>query len=330
MAILLLVGYSEATTLTVCPSGCDHSYIQDAIDAADNGDVIEVQSGSYPDTILINKNILLKGKDTGNGLPSVGIIYRGKTNDSAIIGIRTMISFPGNPSPNIVTKNIWLDGRPVNTTIRNYGSVSVIGPTLDNSTRFNGNPSYILETQVTNGPVNQGDDINVSFFIPGAGNIDSCVLRISIPPYLIKGKRFAWRYPVINSQGKELYEKDEINRTTLEMDISYIFGKCPYPSSANIGSFGVLNRDIPYPPFNIDFQIADEAPAGDHNIYISLLYKNKDQWQMEKQSIPIHVRYWYESKWLQILVWIALFLGTLASLESLGMLKFINHWIFDP
>jgi hypothetical protein len=330
IAFLLLVGHSQATMLTVCPSGCDYSYIQDAINVADNGDVIEVQSGSYPDTILIDKDILLIGKDMGNGPPSVGIIYRGKTNGSAISGIRTMMSFAGYPSPNIVTEDIWLDGRPVNTTIRNYGSVSVIGPTLDNSTRFSGNPSYTLETQVTNGPVNQGDDINVSFFMPGAGNIESCVLRISIPPYLIKEKRFTWRYPVINSQGKESYEKDEINRTTLEMDISYIFGKGPYPSRANIGSFGVLNKDTSYPPFNIDFRIADDAPAGDHNIYISLLYKNKDQWQMEKQSIPIHVRYWYESKWLQVLVWIALFLGTLASLGSLGVLKFINDWIFDP
>jgi hypothetical protein len=121
---------------------------------------------------------------------------------------------------------------------------------------------------MTNGPVNKGDDINVSFFMPGAGNVDDCMLRISIPPCLIKGKRFEWRYPVIDSQGKESYEKDVVNRTALEMNISYIFGKGLYPVSANIGSFGVLNNGTSYPPFNIDFQIANDAPDGDHSIYI--------------------------------------------------------------
>lgn len=334
IAFLLLIGCVQANNSTVCQSGeCDFASIQDAIYAADNGDIIDVQSGHYSEAIYINKIILLVGHNA-----SVDTIYYGDLPFAPIIDIRANIMAYGSPSnPYIYLENIYVNDKKVNTTVRrynttnrNYGAVSVIGPTLDNSTRFGGDPSYTLETQVTNGPVNQGDDINVSFFMPGAGNIDNCVLRISIPPYLIKGKRFAWRYPVIDSQGKESYERDEINRTTLEMNISYIFGRGPYPARANIGSFGVLNSGTSYPPFNIDFQIADDAPAGDHSIYISLLYKNKGQWQMEKQVVPIHVRYWYESKWLQGLVWIALGLGALVSLKTIGLIKFLKELIFDP
>lgn len=328
---LLLIWCAQANKLSVCQSGeCDFASIQDAIDASNNGDIIDVQSGNYSEAIYINKMILLVGHNVS--VDTIYYIYW----FAPIVDIRPSIMIRGLPSdPNFHLENNSINGKKVNTTvkryntsIRNYGAVSVIGPTLDNSTRFSGDPSYTLETQVINGPVNPGDDINISFFMPGAGNLDNCILRISVPPNLVEGKRFAWRYPVIDSQGKESYEKGEITRTTLEMNISYIFGKGPYPARANIGSFGVLNGGASDPPFNISFRIANDAPRGDHSIYISLLYKNKGQWLMEKQSIPIHVRYWYESGWLQWAVYLALALGAMASLtrliEFLGGREFLR------
>lgn len=41
------------------------------IDAAHTGDGIEVYSGCYPGEIFLNKNILLRGIDTGKGKPTI-------------------------------------------------------------------------------------------------------------------------------------------------------------------------------------------------------------------------------------------------------------------
>jgi hypothetical protein len=38
---------AEAANITVCPSGCDYSSVQPAVDAASNGDVIEISPGDF-------------------------------------------------------------------------------------------------------------------------------------------------------------------------------------------------------------------------------------------------------------------------------------------
>jgi len=62
---------AQAKVITVCPSGCDYSSIQSAIDAANNGDLIEVYSGNYPENLNVNKQITLQGYDTGDGKPII-------------------------------------------------------------------------------------------------------------------------------------------------------------------------------------------------------------------------------------------------------------------
>ena len=336
IAFLLLVGNSQATTLTVCPNGCDYTSIQEAIDAATSGYVIEVHSGDYPEQVVINKNISLKGINTGNGTPFVGTAFFGNRRP-VIEGIFFGLGFAGYPSSDIILENISLNGRPINTTNRNYGDVAVIGPILDDTTKFNGDPCYTLETQTITGPVDHGEDLNLSFYISGAGSVENCRLRISISPNIIQGKTFTCTYPDNNSENNkapigDIKLKKEIkNGSILDMDISHIFIKSQNTTRANIGSIGVPNQGIFYPPFNIGFKIADDAPSGDHNVYINLLYNNNDKWLMEKQSITIHVRHWYESERLQFIVYLALFLGAGASftrlIEFFGLTKILKDLI---
>ena len=63
------VGCASAATHSVCPSGCDYTSIQAAIDAADPGDTIEVHSGTYNENVNVNKQLILMGADTGTGKP---------------------------------------------------------------------------------------------------------------------------------------------------------------------------------------------------------------------------------------------------------------------
>ncbi|MCH2141154.1 MAG: hypothetical protein MK100_09000, partial [Phycisphaerales bacterium] len=59
---------SHAETITVCASGCDYSSIQAAIDAADDGDVINLTDEVYEEGVEIDmrgKAITLKGQHIG-------------------------------------------------------------------------------------------------------------------------------------------------------------------------------------------------------------------------------------------------------------------------
>ncbi len=59
--------------LVVCPSGCDFSSIQDAINVSNPGGIIEVQSGSYKENLHLDKSLTFRGVDTGEGKPVVEV-----------------------------------------------------------------------------------------------------------------------------------------------------------------------------------------------------------------------------------------------------------------
>jgi len=58
----IIVLPASAATLSVCTSGCDHTNIQDAIDASSDGDTVYVYNGTYSGDIYIEKNITLTGE----------------------------------------------------------------------------------------------------------------------------------------------------------------------------------------------------------------------------------------------------------------------------
>jgi uncharacterized repeat protein (TIGR01451 family) len=65
LAVLPLPRPVSAATITVCGSDCDYTTIQAAVNAASEGDVIEIQGGTYTSgTINISKAITIKGIGT--------------------------------------------------------------------------------------------------------------------------------------------------------------------------------------------------------------------------------------------------------------------------
>jgi tetratricopeptide (TPR) repeat protein len=82
-AILLIIGFTQATSITVCPESCDYKSIQSAVYAAKPGDTVEVHSGTYNESVVLTKDINFKGIDTGNGEAIVnGGLYKNGFNSS--------------------------------------------------------------------------------------------------------------------------------------------------------------------------------------------------------------------------------------------------------
>jgi len=86
MLIQFIAGVSLAADEVICKSGCQYATIQAAVDAAKPGDVIEVNSGNYSEKLIINKNVTLRGLDTGEGMPVI---------DAGEIGSAVTISADG-------------------------------------------------------------------------------------------------------------------------------------------------------------------------------------------------------------------------------------------
>ncbi|UEC43199.1 MAG: Cell surface glycoprotein [Methanothrix sp.] len=75
------VGEALPVTHYVCLNGCAFTTIQAAIEAAVDGDTVEVGSGTYSENVVVDKRITLRGVDTGEGVP----VVNAASNGSAVL-----------------------------------------------------------------------------------------------------------------------------------------------------------------------------------------------------------------------------------------------------
>jgi len=120
---LLVLGQAHADVIAVCPSGCNYTSISEAIDAAEPGDVIEVQSGTYYENVNVTKQLTLLGVDTGGGRPVVDAGQKG----SAIT---------------LSAEGVTVDGFVVTNSIRSYEN-------LWSGIKVNSNNNIIINNTAT-------------------------------------------------------------------------------------------------------------------------------------------------------------------------------------
>jgi parallel beta-helix repeat protein len=61
----------SGATHRVCAEGCDFASVNEAVEAASPGDLVEVCSGTYLETVNVTKSVILRGVDTGGGMPVI-------------------------------------------------------------------------------------------------------------------------------------------------------------------------------------------------------------------------------------------------------------------
>src|SRR5579871_5602780 len=90
---------TQAATLTVCPTGCQFTSIQDAVNHAGTGDTITISVGIYRGTITIPLSVTLVGSGAsatiidGNQSGTVVTVNAGAT--VAISGVTVQDGFTG-------------------------------------------------------------------------------------------------------------------------------------------------------------------------------------------------------------------------------------------
>ena len=136
MGVVLISPVSGAS-YTVAPSGAGFTTIQDAVTWASPLDTITVKSGTYPESVKINKAIVLIGVDTGGGAPVIDPGKSGAALEIAADGC-TIRGFTLQNSATMSGILITSDGNSIenNTIMGNSAGIRLISAD-DNTIRGN-------------------------------------------------------------------------------------------------------------------------------------------------------------------------------------------------
>lgn len=175
-------------TYKVCAEGCDFASINEAIETASPGDLIEVQSGTYQETINVTKPVILRGVDTGGGMPIIDARQKGSPIKLSADGVVVEGFHVTNSSGKGVFSGSYVDagimvnseGNTIRGNVATNNSYGIIVASSNNSLESNnasGNRGGILlssigPSDITGGNVldgNVADDNIVGIIISFSG-----------------------------------------------------------------------------------------------------------------------------------------------------------------
>lgn len=208
-----------------------------------------------------------------------------------------------------------------------------------------GKPAYVLIAHSSDPNRGRGEKYNVEVYISGVGDVDysagnpglaAAKLYVSIPAYIPEtierksnGTRLSVKstyleYTEIKSPDDfKAIHHEELVPNAFDLTVShYFFTKKFYNNNPNdLGVEGeriVWNKqwwqddNYYYAPISFSFTVANNAPSGDHNIYLHLVYKDCLRWYSNCATLKIHIKEWYEEDLIRALVIFAAF-GSIVS-----------------
>jgi len=203
--------------------------------------------------------------------------------------------------------NIYVDG----LLDKNACIFQIYSSSLDNNT-----PNYQIIPIVDKKTINSGDNFTISFQISGKGKIVSNRLLVYFPTELLKDNPIYYNYIEETEKdgnffGVIWYDKypqisvGDKNGTYTSLP-AYIFKQFS-PNDTIIFGEKTINGHRPY---SIKTNSRNNAPPGDYIIKINFVYSDGTSWYNSQDEVVIHVRDWYESIYIYLLIGIGLvFLG---------------------
>jgi hypothetical protein len=192
---------------------------------------------------------------------------------------------------------------------------------------FHGEPQYTLKIQTSDTILNPGGKFKMELGITGVGDVNLSKILVSIPQYIVKGGKiklttlnYSWVDPKKNTVHPTPEVQDQEPSFYLILpDIWYMLvaeGSNTFsPKPQIFGEASYQLNGTNYAPYTIDFVIANNATAGDRDIFINFIYKYADKWYQDSKTVRLHINHWYETGfWQTFLQWAALLGFTLTFL----------------
>jgi hypothetical protein len=167
LALLLGNGANAATTITV-PD--DYAKIQWAIDNATAGDTIEVYSGTYYENVNVNKQLILKGVDTGGGKP---VVDAGGSGSALIVkadGVTLEGFIASNSGILVYSNNSIIIGNKASKDIELFGILCYVDSCLSHGNEIINNSAAGIKIIFSKANNFTNNTVNGRFSIVGSSN----------------------------------------------------------------------------------------------------------------------------------------------------------------
>ena len=187
-------------------------------------------------------------------------------------------------------------------------------------------PAYTIQLFTEKRSFSRGDEVQISIYMVGAGDVLECKLSGHIPKKLVSNNVTVWSYNFhqINAGWSASWPRNEVyvgNRFDMILSNHY-FSK--ETSGRRLWSESNIRRteeSEAFSPIEIKFVISDSSPFGDHKIELILKYKSPNNtWSVSSGVITIHIL----SNIEKIAVWLPIITSVLLGLLLTFLRRFLQ------
>lgn len=185
-------------------------------------------------------------------------------------------------------------------------------------------PAFTIQMYSNKRSYNPGENVIISAFIVGSGQLDESSIHGYVPNELTSDKitLFFINFDKFEKDGKiycrpkfPRFEKNVLNRFSGKLADCYFM--VDPDKGTNYGDEILVNSQTKeqFTPISIDFTLNHKVPAGNHKIDLILKFKSNGQWFISRENVVIHINNWIE-KHQNALQYFVFFVGILALIEA--------------